>query len=404
MNTQTVDRRRTFDSPGLETGGFALPVAIFALVVVGVMVTGGFFLAQQESRIGVASQNATQAVYVAEEGMNEVVANWGAHDFTTLANWDSDVVSGTTDNGTWTTEVLRTSPQTYWVRTSGTVTEGGAMYAGATRDVGMFYRVIVPNIIPPAALSTVGNLTVAGSSQIQGNDSEPTGWGGSCTTGTDDKPGILIDDQNNVDTSGNAYSIDGDPPVDEDPDMDSEELLTFGDLTFDDLAAMATSTYTYPGSPTLTGMQPDSVETSPGSGTYRCDSSDSNNWGDPINSGSVCFSHFPILYAPSDLNINSSASGQGILLVEGDLRIQGGFEFYGIVIVRETFVTAGTGGHVNGGVIAANAELDTNTVTGNAVVTNSTCASTRAVMNNATFTQPKPLSQRSWVDMTALTY
>ena len=32
--------------------GFALPVAVFALVIVGVLTTGGFFMARQEGRIG----------------------------------------------------------------------------------------------------------------------------------------------------------------------------------------------------------------------------------------------------------------------------------------------------------------------------------------------------------------
>lgn len=386
------------------TAGFALPVAIFALVVVGVLVTGGFFLAQQETRIGMASKNATQAVYVAEEGLSQVVMNWSANGYHQMPTWSPATASGTTDGGTWTAEILRTSPEIFFVRASGTVTEGGAMYSGANRQIGQVFRLIVPDLIPPAAIATVGNLGVGGSSQIQGADTDPSGWGGSCTTTAEDKPGILINDSTAVNPSGNNHTIDGDPPISEDPNLTADSLLTFGDLTFDDLVAMADKTY--PGSPTLTQFLPDSTETSTGSGVYTCDTDDvpDPNWGDPENEGAVCFDYFPTVYAPGNLSINAHDAGQGILLVEGDLTIQGGFEFYGIVIVRGTFRTAGTGGHINGGVIAANAELETTNVTGNAVVTNSSCASTRAVMNNAAFTQPRPLSQRSWVDMTSLSY
>ena len=46
--------------------GFALPVTVFALVVVGVITTGGFFMAHQEGRIGVASEHAGLAFYLTE--------------------------------------------------------------------------------------------------------------------------------------------------------------------------------------------------------------------------------------------------------------------------------------------------------------------------------------------------
>ena len=36
-------------------GGFALPVAVLALVAVGVLVTAGFWMAEQETRIGATS-------------------------------------------------------------------------------------------------------------------------------------------------------------------------------------------------------------------------------------------------------------------------------------------------------------------------------------------------------------
>lgn len=396
-------RRRSPSSR--SAAGFALPVAIFALVVVGVLVTGGFFLAQQETRIGMASKNATQAVYVAEEGLSQVVLNWSANGYHQMATWSPATESGSVDGGTWTAEILRTSPEMFFVRSTGTVTDGGAMYSGASRQVGQVLRIVIPDIVPPAALATVDTLNVGGNATIQGTDTDPVAWGGTCSGGTEDKPGILTNDSTAIDESGGALTVDGDPPISEDATMTSDSLLSFGDLTFAELASMADQTY--PGSPSLTQFEPDSMETSAGSGVWECDpdpASGEDNWGDPLNSGTACFDYFPIIYAPENLSINASDSGQGILLVENDLNIAGGFEFYGIVIVQGSFTTSGTGGHVNGGVIAANANLDPTVVTGNAVVTNSSCAATRAIQNNTAFTQPNPLSQRSWVDMTSLTY
>ena len=54
--------------------------------------------------------------------------------------------------------------------------------------------------------------------------------------------------------------------------------------------------------------------------------------------------------------------------MEGDLSVQGGAEFYGPVIVKGSLKTAGTGGHFNGGVLAANVDLEQSSFLGNGVV------------------------------------
>ena len=57
----------------------------------------------------------------------------------------------------------------------------------------------------------------------------------------------------------------------------------------------------------------------------------------------------------------------------------GGFRFYGLIIVRGELRTAGTGGHFNGTVLAANVAVggemtSQNTVSGNATFRYSSCA------------------------------
>ena len=58
--------------------GFALPVTVFALVVVGVITTGGFFMAHQEGRIGVASEHAGLAFYLTERGLVDAMGKWNS--------------------------------------------------------------------------------------------------------------------------------------------------------------------------------------------------------------------------------------------------------------------------------------------------------------------------------------
>ena len=131
-------------------------------------------------------------------------------------------------------------------------------------------------------------------------------------------------------------------------------------------------------------------------------SANDRNWGDPTDPSGVCGSYFPIIYAADNISINANDFGQGILLVEKDLAIQGGFTFYGPVIVKGTLKTAGSGGHFEGGVIAANVSLETTTVLGDALVQYSSCAVTRAILNNSSLTRVRPLERRSWVDLSAV--
>jgi hypothetical protein len=82
--------------------------------------------------------------------------------------------------------------------------------------------------------------------------------------------------------------------------------------------------------------------------------------------------------------------------VNGDLNVSGGFRFFGPVIVRGNLKTTGTGGHFNGGVMAANVDLEQNTVLGNAVVRFSSCAVVKALSGSS---PPMVARERSWVDL-----
>lgn len=383
-------------NPRTSRSGFALPAAVFALVVVGVLVTGGFYIARQESRISVANEHAARAFYLAESGVSDVVAEADLSMLNSVTLWGDTTVAGGGDDGIWEVEITRMASRTFFLDGTGRVTRGGDVLGGATRRVGMIAKLFSAVIDPPAALATQGNLWLGGSSEIVGLDEVPGTWSGYCDpTDLTNKSGILIDDVTNITTSGNKYDVDGDPPIEEDPSLTIDKLLQFGDLTFDDLVKFASIEFT--SSETITNTLPDSMLVD---GAWECDTRNKYNWGDPLTPGAACGNYFPIIYAHQNLNINSSSAGQGILLIEGDLDLQGGFQFYGPVIVKGILSTQGTGGHINGGVIAANVNLDTSTVLGNALVQYSSCAVSRAILNNDDLSRMQPLAQRSWVDLT----
>lgn len=378
--------------------GFALPAAIGGLVIVGVLVTGGFYMARQEVRIGVASEHASMAVSLAQSAANDVLVNQTSA-MTGLATWDTVTLVDTVSEGITRVQVTRVAQRLFFLDAEAEVTKGGAMWAGATRRVGLVTRLNTADIEPPAALTTQGSLTYGGSSIIKGNDEMPSGWGSSYCDASEmeNKPGILIDDTTNIDWNGNRNNIEsqmtGDPLFTQDTSITVESLMNFGDMSWDDMVGLADKVYnssTNPGAlaPVLTAGG-------------DCDYSIKNNWGDPLVPGAPCWNYFPIIYInnSSEITLNTGY-GQGILLVEGDVRVNGGFQFYGPVFIKGTLTTNGSGGHFWGGVVAANADLDTNVVLGNAVITYSSCSVSRALLNNSALTRVRPIAMRSWVDLT----
>ncbi len=383
--------------------GFALPAAIGGLVIVGVLVTGGFYMARQELRIGIASEHASLAVSLAQSAANDVLISETSA-MASMSTWDTTTFSDTVTDGVTEVTVTKLATRLYFLDSQATITKGGALWAGATRRVGLVTRINTANIEPPAALTTQGNLTYGGSSVINGNDAIPDGsdggqanWGSYCdASDLENKPGILIDDTTNIDWTGNRNKIEGqmtgDPLFDQDTTITVESLLSFGDMSWDDLVDLADVT--------INGnSNPGQIQPSVTAGV--CNYNVNTNWGAPLNSASPCFSYFPIIHLnnTSEVTLNQG-SGQGILLVENDVRVNGGFEFYGPVFIKGTLTTNGSGGHFWGGVVAANADLDTNTVLGNAVINFSSCAVSRALLNNSSLTKMRPIAMRSWVDLT----
>ncbi len=375
--------------------GFALPVTVFALVVVGVITTGGFFMAHQEGRIGVASEHAGVAFYLTERGLVDVMGKWNSL-FLALPLWgDTTVTRDYSGLGQVTTRVTKMTESLYFLDVNATVTMGGAMMSGAARRVGVTVRVETADLTISAALTTRGPTSLQGTAEVHGEDEVPGAWGGGfCSGPLVDKPGILTDDATQVSTQG-AAEITGNPDVEEDNTIDDDTFRQFGDLSWDDLTGMADITLSGGG---FTTLEPDSTA----DGRCRTGQGFPNNWGNPENPGAACFGWFPIIHVTGNASIQSGGVGQGLLLVDGDLDLRGNFAFYGIIIVQGSMETQGSGNRVYGGVLASNADFDTQALVGGSVVTNSTCAVSRAISENASLTRARPLPSRSWVDLSAI--
>jgi hypothetical protein len=383
--------------------GIALAVAIFALVIIGALVAGTFFAGRLEQRSGLNTLFAAQAAEAAEAGTAMAQEDWVSAKMAARPLTTDTVVALNAALGGgafYTTTVSRLSASTFLIRSEGQRQSPNGLVL-SRRLVGQVVRIIVPTIDIQGALTLQGSLTLSGTAEISGADHIPTGWGGSCGAVADSVAGIRSN-SNDVTTNGANCSglncVSGSPQLLVDTTVNNSTFTDFGSTTFDELAAAANIVL---GSGTYNGIAPDSSLVPVGSplGTRgACRVSNNRNWGEPytgVGTYTQCFDYFPIIYATGNVKINGGR-GQGILLIDGDLELAGGVEFYGPVIATGRVRSAGTGGHVYGGVMAQNVELDPNVITGNSVINYSACAVQRALLGAGTV---RPIAERSWAQL-----
>ena len=362
--------------------GAVLLVAIIGLIVAGTLVTALVTVSVVDHREGRNTRTMGQAFGTAETGLSEMIGNWNSGSWNGMAVGDSVVVNGSNPSGagSYTGVVKRLNNNLFLVNVA-----GSDRTAGAQQRVGAFVRLRTIDMDIRAALTTQGPTVVGGTSQISGYDQAPYGWS-DCPPDSD-LAAIRIPDLNDLNGLGSCKDFDcigGVPDINPDPTVGDSTFFVYGDMDWQELVALSNKRlpdYNY--QQILPSFTP----------SGSCDLSSATNWGDPMNPTSACAGYFPIIYAQGDLIVNTGY-GQGILLVEGDLTVNGGFEFYGVVIVRGALSTAGTGGHFNGAVMAANVNLDNNSVLGDALVQYSQCAKAKALTNAAPGSQ---LRSRGWL-------
>lgn len=363
--------------------GFALPATLLAMFVIGAIVTGGFYISGQEHNVSMSTDIGTQALHAAEYGLEEQLAGWTNED---LEGMTPGVVvpfgpfpAQAGEDAEYRIAVLPLRMDTlYMVQAEGRVVRGRDT---ATRRIARIVGASSTDLPYKSAMAVVGSLNAGGNSMIDGNDQ--------CST--DAVSGVMAastDLVTGVAKTANEDRIIGNPAVGEDPDIinqlsayDIQKLINqaqpqYSYVTGDDPRDMAPSTYV--------GAD----------GQTYCNTDDSNNWGGAPG----CEDHYPVLYVDGDLKL-TTGSGQGVLIVDGDLDIAGNIEFSGVVIVTGTFTMRGTGsgtGKVNGSVIAmGESSIDTEQdISGNALVQYNSCEIEKA-LNSAL--RLNALASRGWI-------
>lgn len=376
--------------------GIALAVAIFALVVVGALVAGAFFAGTQEQRVSDNQRRVQQSFGVAEAGVTEQLAGWNTATnargiyWATAARDSVPVATQAAPGGTgrYGGTIYKLGAQMFLIdmtgqdpRTAGGATGSGG---GARQRIGLLLRLAPIDFGIKASLTTQGGVNVQGNANVNGFDQNPTGWAscglpGPAQAGVRDKGGTV--------TTGGNGSVTGMPAVMNDPSLGDSSFTNFGGGTYAQLVARAN--INLPGG---------NYKTQPTLLNGACNKNDATNWGDGMNPGAPCGSYFPIIHIAGSATLNG-VQGQGILLVDGDLNVQGSYEFYGITIIQGDLKTAGGGSteaHFWGGTMAKNADLSVQNLSGKATINYSSCSILAALQATST---PAMMRSRGWTQL-----
>jgi hypothetical protein len=377
--------------------GMALAISLFAIVVIGALVAGTAIAGQMEMGGGRSAIAATQAVEQAEIGVVQAFENWDVA-WNSLAVGDSSgytTVYSPSLRDRYTVNVTRLGGVLFYVKSTGERL-GPTGQILASRNLGQLASMTVPEVEVDAAVEGMGDVRVGGSSTVSGIDSNPAGWG-SCTGALSDVPGVRA--SGDVQQNGGAQILGAPSPTD--PYVANDTTVTPQGFTDVYDALIGAVTKTLPGG-NYNGMAPDTTLVDPGS---VCKRSDNNNWGEPGDPDFLpiitkCRSYMPVILFTGDTQINTG-KGQGVLIIQGDLRIQGTFIFDGIILATGNIDFHGTGGtssRIYGGLFSANsADVgDLISLTGAPVITYSSCAIAAVLAAAGTGV---PLARRGWVQI-----
>lgn len=310
----TESSRGTPEGRDPEQGGFALVAALLALVILGGVATAGFHLSTTDYQITRNHSAVTRAFYAAAGSLEEFLGGQsGPPEDTTSYRIQADSAD----------VVARPLLDADSLRRLYLLTARGHHLPGtddaATRTVGAVALLEFGTITVPGALASGVPLNKNGSSgEISGYDAATSA---DCPQGGQaPKAGLVVPPDGYYQSSGDTVP-EGDPPIlEQDPlvtlestGVDWEGITDGTALDFD---------YEIPG----------------------------DSWPDFSALGS---DEYPVIYADSaDMEVGPEDSGQGTLIVRGDLTMDGSFHWDGLLLVGGSIQSDGNQ-IIHGGAISA---------------------------------------------------
>lgn len=358
--------------------GAALFFAVLSLFVVSVLIGAVVLMTLAEVRMGRGFGQTNRAFSAGEEGLAAMLVHWDHSTYMNLGMGSSASFTARTSPGDpfYEASVRRLGAGIFLITSTGTTATGSRARLGMVVGLApVFAR-------PRGALTVSGSVAIGTDARVSGIDALPDGW--SCDSPVGLHPAIHISPADSVShlqvQCDPSSCLSGFPPILADPSVaDLVDTIDWPNISrIERIASVVTS------GPV--------VAPQPVWSNGICVTAVRSNWGDPYASGTSCNGYFPLVLTTGDLEIRGGR-GQGVLVVDGDLRVSGGFVYAGLVLVRGSVTMEGIGNRIGGAIVVANANEEHSTVGGKTVIRYSSCALETALRGSA---RPEPLRERSW--------
>ena len=366
--------------------GFALVLALIALLIISTVVIAGYLVSSRQLTAGLAGLAANAGLYSAEAGLNASLAVWSSKSAAELRPGSTmQLLSGELASGdaydVWVTRLDDGSDDRafFLIRSVGTARGPG----GGRRQLGLLVQAdqLSDSLCCAAALSSAARVSMESSALVSG-DHLGGGEDSACYP-SEARPGILLDERSGQLSVQAGSRISGDPPVLRSSDVGRQaEALRLRFLQHRDFTLPAGTVIKHVGP----ASQADGI----------CQRRRRDNWGAPGTSSHPCSSYLPIVHASGDLTL-LSGRGQGILIVDGNLTLQGGFQFDGIILLAGSLDARTPGAGVRGAIIAGREDAVIALGTG-ARIQYDPCAVRRALWGS-NLGALRPLAQRAWLEI-----
>ena len=352
--------------------GFALPAAIIALVLLSALVAGALFISTEELRAGRVDVMDQRALTAAEWGLERAILGWNAERNTRQPVGGEEVVerSGSAPNDSVVVTAVRVQREAVWLSAIAMAGGDGAR-TPARHRIGASLRFVRADIPVNAALTASGNVVVDGG-RIDGGDTNSPDSSGYCPSPRA-AAGVIVGTGERVECAacGDAPDVGvyGTPPIDSVGDSARTRIPA---ATVTSLAAQAAIT--------LSGG---TFMPQPSVAAGQCNRADALNWGDPSGT-TPCRDRFPIVHVGGDATLAAGSSGQGILLVDGSVRLEGDARYVGVVIAGNDIEVVGIGAEIVGVAFAGDADgVGGSRVGSSGAIRFSSCAVARATLGGA---------------------
>jgi hypothetical protein len=324
-----------------------------------------------------------QAAGAADAGLRWAVDSWDVarRDSLPIGATDSSSVRG--DSMPARVYAIRLTTHLYWLAAVGRAGDGSSVEADRVHH--LLVEVLGPAVAARAALTSGGSVVAGRSVAIRGEDSPPPAWTDCPPADTASAPAVVVPD------GAQARYDDGDPIPATRFDSSAADPATHRVLGRIDVAGLAARADVTVPPGAILSPKPDIAADCRSSSRALAQES----WGEPARGGRSpgCERYFPVVHATGDLGV-AGGRGQGILIVQGRLRIQGPFVFAGVILASGGIDVTGQDVTVYGAVLSAAERGVTWRASGE--LRRSTCAVARA---SSAAARPYPVPHRGWAEL-----